>query len=222
MQLDAWERGEGNSWFQRNEAALADVQRITRDQTLAAVALLPIPQRVCEIGAANCWRLDIIRQWYACDCLGVDVSAEAIADAHARFFGIAAVIAPAHEVPARDASQDLVICSFVLHWVDRAYLARTVAEADRVLKPGGHLIISDFLPDAPCRTRYHHRQDVELWTYKQDYAACWFSLATYQELRRQVWNHDTGELGDCPAGQRAVTVTLRKEEIYSVATYSRT
>ena len=222
MQLDTWERGEGDAWWQRNRTALTDAARGRFDQTLGAIALLPPPQFVLEIGCANGWRLELIRELYDCDCLGVDVSAEAIADAHVHFPGVAAVIAPAHEVPQKDASQDLVIFSFVLHWVDRAYLARTVAEADRVLKPGGHLIISDFLPDAPCRVRYHHRQDVELWTYKQDYATCWLSLAMYREARRQVWNHDTGELGDCASGSRAVTVTLRKEEIYSVATYART
>lgn len=221
MQLDAWERGEGNNWFQRNEAVLTQPEHVAGDIVLRQIALLPIPQRVLEIGAANCWRLEAIRARYGSDCLGCDVSETAIDAAVCDYPRIGAYVAPSHDLPPRDSSQDLVIFSFVLHWVDRTYLARTIAEADRVLKPGGHLIISDFLPDAPCRTRYHHRQDMELWTYKQDYAACWLSLATYQELRRQVWNHDTGELGDCPAGQRAVTVTLRKEEIYSVATYSR-
>jgi SAM-dependent methyltransferase len=79
----------------------------------------------------------------------------------------------------------------VFCWVDRAMLARAVAEIDRMVADDGHLLIADFRPDSPSRRRYHHRQDVEVFTYKQDYAACFEGLGFYFRLQDAVIAHDS-------------------------------
>ena len=71
--------------------------------------------------------------------MGVDPSAESIAaaTAHARAsrLGIAYKVGSGEELPFKDASFDLVYCCDVLEHVPEP--ARLVAEAARVLKPGG-------------------------------------------------------------------------------------
>ncbi|MFA6305717.1 MAG: class I SAM-dependent methyltransferase [Candidatus Gracilibacteria bacterium] len=187
------------------------------DAALALVAAIPEPASVLEVGCANGWRLALLQERYGAACCGCDVSEAAIADGRERYPDVFLSLAAAHYMLYRDKAFDVVIFSFVLHWIDRPRLASVIAEADRVLAPGGHLIVVDFLPLWPTKRRYHHRQDVEAWTYKQDYAACWLSLGTYTQRRRILFNHDTGEPGVCDAGAQAAGVLLRKEEAYTCA-----
>ena len=60
--------------------------------------------------------------------------------------------------PFETASADLVILHQVLHFIDAP--ARVLAEADRVLMPGGKLVIVDFAPHALefLRTEHGHRR----------------------------------------------------------------
>ncbi|RME63690.1 MAG: hypothetical protein D6782_09760, partial [Alphaproteobacteria bacterium] len=109
---------------------------------------------------------------------------------------------------------DMLIVSFVLHWVDRTRLAASVAAIDGLIKPEGLLVLADFLPDAPERRRYHHRQDVPLYTYKQDYGAVFTGLGLYRELARVTYPHDATDMAIAPAASqdRAMCAVLRKTQ----------
>ena len=132
----------------------------------------------------------------------MDPSTEAIADGRVRHPGVEFVQGVAHDLPLASGSADLVIVSFVLHWLDRSRLLAAVAEIDRVLRDGGHLLLSDFLPDAPTRVRYHHRPEVDIWTYKQDYAQPFLASGLYGEIERVVIDHRTGQPADPALDQR--------------------
>jgi ubiquinone/menaquinone biosynthesis C-methylase UbiE len=54
-----------------------------------------------------------------------------------------------HELPVTDAEADLVICALALTHV--AELGPVLAEFARVLRPGGHLVISDMHPESILR-----------------------------------------------------------------------
>src|SRR5262249_6170601 len=143
------------------------------DEALAMIQAYQIrPERVLEVGCSNGWRLERLRERYGSRCFGVEPSAEAVADRRARFprlrlpEGISALLPFDGFEPF-----DLLLYCFVLHWVDRRSLLSTIAEADRVLADGGYLVLCDFLPDFPQRNRYHHRNDTNVYTYKQDYAS---------------------------------------------------
>ncbi len=109
---------------------------------------------------------------------------------------------------------DLVVVNFVLHWVDRSTLARSISEIDRVVTDGGHLILGDFLPDSPLRRSYRHRKDERVYTYKQDYARIFEALCTYKELARMTYDHDKPNLGigSADSCSRGVCVLLGKSE----------
>jgi ubiquinone/menaquinone biosynthesis C-methylase UbiE len=174
------------------------------------------PQAVLEVGCADGWRLEAIRQEYGAKCAGVDVSSHAL-DAGLKMHRqvhCSSAAADDLSIFAED-TFDLVLLPFVLHWVARSVLACTVAEVDRVLKPGGHLLIADFYPNRPTKARYHHRPEVEAWTYKQEYPDCWLFLQTYKLVDWWTFNHATGLRDDMVLGrERAAVALLVKEEQY--------
>lgn len=182
LQTRVFIEGEGDRWFERNRHALlqADWTIDAPLRLLDAHALQPA--HVLEVGAANGYRLAALRARFGCEACGIDASAAAVADGMARFPGVHLQTAPSHSIPFADSAFDLVIANFVLHWVDRALLLRTLAEIDRVLVDGGHLLIGDFLPDEPTRRPYHHLPGRDVYTYKQDYAAAFLATHCYESV----------------------------------------
>jgi ubiquinone/menaquinone biosynthesis C-methylase UbiE len=103
---------------------------------------------------------------------GVDFSAEQIALARQRAgragLAVPFVVAAAENLELfGDASQDLILAIYVLHYVEA--LARCLAECRRILRPGGLLVAS---LDHPIRTCFFDQQDEELTPYpSQNYFA---------------------------------------------------
>jgi len=73
--------------------------------------------------------------------IGVDTSPEMLALARAKVPGGAFYETDLHDVPLADDSVDLVVCAVALSHV--ADLGQALAEFVRVLRPNGHLVISD-------------------------------------------------------------------------------
>lgn len=210
-QTDAFSQDEGDNWFRRNEAALA----APRHDHAIEMALRwnerePIGS-VCELGCANGWRLAALAEALPSveRLSGSDLSAAAIEDGRSRWPDLDLRIGSL-DLPGFDQQFDLVIVSFVLHWVARPRLRASIAAIDRLVRPGGVLILADFLPDAPCARPYHHRNDVEIYTYKQDYTECFTSLGTYAEVERDVFSHAGEPAKDIDPQDRAVCALLGK------------
>ena len=141
---------------------------------------------------------------------GFDVSEAAIAEGSAAWPSLTLRSGTA-DAPPFDAEFDVVIVSFVLHWIGRAQLARSIAAIDGLLRETGVLVLTDFLPDAPCARAYHHRSDVDLLTYKQDYARCFTALETYAVEEQAIFAYSSGALGPVEDAQdRAVCTVLRR------------
>src|SRR5262249_45817990 len=122
----------------------------------------------------------------------------------------------ASRIPLQDPF-DLIIINFVLHWVDRSTLFATLAEIDRLLVDGGHLIIGDFYPANRMRVRYHHLPDAEVYTYKQDYSAAFLASGLYHQVAVLTFDHATRSLrADVAEDERFATCLLRKalSELY--------
>lgn len=132
--------------------------------------------------------------------LGVDLSQEMLAIARARIAeaGLRRAqvrLADLFELPAEDASFDLVTVHQVLHYLDEP--GRAVAEAARVLKPGGTMLIADFAPHEieTLRTEHQHRR---LGFDRRDVAG-WLEAAGLKLLRS----------ADLPPGDpKGLTVSL--------------
>ncbi len=82
---------------------------------------------------------------------GVEISAEKVADAeaHPKVGTERYVVGTGEQLPADDGSADLITYVFSLHHVPVDLQEAALAEAHRVLRPGGRLHMVDPLPEGP-------------------------------------------------------------------------
>ncbi|MBB5960407.1 ubiquinone/menaquinone biosynthesis C-methylase UbiE [Saccharothrix tamanrassetensis] len=81
--------------------------------------------------------------------IGVDSSPDMLARARVRVPEGEFLLGDLHRLPVSDAEVDLVVCGLALTHIPA--LEPVVAEFARVLRPGGHLVISDVHPEAVAR-----------------------------------------------------------------------
>ena len=168
-QSKAFEEGEGDAWFARNEARLLSFDPV---QDLACRVLKDVqcaPSRVLEIGAANGFRLAALRDRYGCEVVGTDASSRAVEDGKRRY-GIELHCSSAESVEL-SGTFDLIVIHFLLHWMDRASIPILQERVSELLVPGGLLLLGDFYPDSDIDVPYHHLPSQEVMTYKRDYGA---------------------------------------------------
>jgi cyclopropane fatty-acyl-phospholipid synthase-like methyltransferase len=139
---------------------------------------------VLEIGAGNGWRLRRIAARYGCTVDGIDLSESA---AQASRGVVRSGKAPDSLQAIADQAHDLVILGFFAYLLPRTHLLRLAAETDRILQPGGHVAIIDFLHPYPIRRPYGH--DRRLQVYKHDLSALFTGLPEYVLIDRHLANH---------------------------------
>ncbi len=207
MQDDIFARGEADRWFERNRERLGSTPDTLTDLVRSAGIT---PRSIIELGAANGYRVAGLARTFGCRAMAVDLSAEAIADGRRRYPEVEFLHAPITGVPTVDCF-DLVIVNFVLHWIDRRNLMRSVAEIDRLVADGGCLALGDFLPDNRTRTVYGHLPPGEVWTYKQDYPSVFCASGLYRVLAAAAGGHGTQVPSPgVPAGERVGFSLLEK------------
>lgn len=208
LQDRIFSEGEGDAWFERNRGFYHQEQ----DPVLRFLSSQPIePRAILEIGASRGDRLAALRDRYRATVIAVEPSAAAVADGRHSFPGIQFFVATAKLLPLADESADLVIVNFVFHWIDRKSLLASAAEIDRVLQPAGHLFIGDFAPFGPKKNRYHHRPDLEIYTYKQDYPTLFLATAGYRLVAQEILDYRTLKPAtEIPERQRCSIVLLKK------------
>jgi len=206
---------EGDNWFARNKPVL----ELVSDRVDLPSYLIEILEEksniksVLELGCANGWRLNSLKQKLLerCRFVGVDASIKAIQDGRARYPFIELHQGLLSKVPVVG-QFDLVIVYFVLHWVDRTSLTRSVSEIDRLISDDGFLVLGDFLPDSPQRRCYHHLPNENVYTYKQDYAKIFESYGLYKEVARIAFDHDRPAtmIQTSDSSSRCVCTVLKK------------
>ena len=107
------------------------------------------------------------------EVLGADDSPEIVEAARLRLPGARIAVAPVTQLPFDDASLAAVLLVEVVEHLDNATLDGAFKEARRVLRPGGHLVITTpnkediaaaavQCPDCGCE--FHPMQHVRSWT----------------------------------------------------------
>jgi ArsR family transcriptional regulator len=147
----------GAAWDEMNALDLpsADVQH-------ALLALLPAPVgRLLDIGTGTGQLLELLAPRIEAG-LGIDASRAMLALARARLSrpGLthcAVRLGDMYRLPIADGAYDHVVMQMVLHYAEDP--AAALAEATRVLRPGGTLVIIDLAAhdNADCMTRFAHR-----------------------------------------------------------------
>ena len=70
---------------------------------------------------------------------------------------------------------------------DRNNLFASLSEADRVLKKGGFLAITDFDPGVNCKRPYIHKAGI--YSYKQDYSRFYTETGLYYLFEKKAFSH---------------------------------
>lgn len=210
MQDEVFAQGEGDRYHERNR--LKYITMIDNDPVLLVLKASGIqPQHVLEIGCATGWRLEEIRKRYGARCLGIDPSDKAIEEGRA-LYNVPLMAGLLEDMYLNTADYDLIVLSFVLHWVDRAKLLKMLAEIDRMLKADGCLAISDFMPLWPTKVPYRHREGI--WTYKARYDDILRATGCYETHMAMLFNVET--LRECytDESRQAKCTLLRKGDYY--------
>jgi len=183
-------KGEADAWFERNMSAMQKRTDVEKDPVLRVMNQYQLrPVRALEIGASNGYRMHVMREAFGTEAHAIEPSAKAVADGKQKYPEVHFETGVASPLPYATGEFDCVVVCGVFCWIDRSQLLQAVSEADRVLKNGGHLLIGDFMPPRPERVRYHHREDAEIYTYKQDYSAMFRAAGIYELLASEVFDH---------------------------------
>lgn len=146
---------------------------------------------IVEIGASNGRNLNYFHQKLDCSVFGIEPSSEAVVEGNDNFFESNDVLVKgtSDSLPYDDESVDIVMFGFSLFWVGRNYLFRSISEADRILKTGGYLFITDFDTKNPYKRVNIHNKDA--YTYKMNYASLFLSNPQYFLIAKKNYTHDT-------------------------------
>ena len=211
-QKDIFLGGEGNAWFTRNAAALAKHELPGSDPLMMELLGLKShladaggPVNVLEVGCGPGLRLDWLQQQMGWECHGIEPSDEAVKQATSA--GVHAQVGTADQLPFADKSFDVVIFGFCLYLCDRDDLFKIAAEADRVLKNPGWLLLKDFYSPTPLAREYHHKAGV--YSYKMDYKSLFTWNPDYSVYSHRVAHH-TGDVYTDDRQEWVATSVLRK------------
>lgn len=136
--------GEGDSWFKRNVSHLQTIEQSMRSEDVRYICEFLRPfekdvQKILEIGCSNGIKLESICHELNAVGTGIDPSSMAVEVGNARekIADITLQVGTGKKLPYENVQFDLVYFAFCLYLFDRRTLIQSLAEADRVLKPGG-------------------------------------------------------------------------------------
>ena len=166
------------AYFRENAAQWHRIRSLYVDEREVEAALSGIiaaagPQDLLDIGTGTGRMIEVLGPSVA-HALGIDQSREMLAVARVNLerAGLANSIVrlgDMYQMPLADASFDAIVIHQVLHYADRP--AAAIAEAARVLRPNGILLVIDFAPHELefLRAEHAHRRlgfadaDVDDW-----------------------------------------------------------
>lgn len=177
-QSTAFLQGEGDRYFARNLAKYsATVPHLTLPVLELAVDVIEAATRgspastgvtpaALEVGCANGLLLNRLCSRLQCEGYGIDPSAEAICDGMRRFPSLKLDVGTGESLPYVDARFDYVLLGFFLYLLQDTHYLMALAEANRVLRPGGFLIFVDFDHPNTSRRPYAHRGNVASYRHR--------------------------------------------------------
>lgn len=188
--------GEADNWYARNKTALMQPPE-TKDEfpDVAHIfsTLHPFKDKlnsILELGCSNGAKLEQLCHKFNATGQGIDPSQLAVNEGNQRLSRQKQVklhVGTASSLPFETDMFDLVYFGFCLYLIDRDDLLMAAAEADRVLKKGGFLVIHDFDPTHRHKREYHHKEGV--FSYKQDYAKLFSESGLYYLVSKYSFSH---------------------------------
>ncbi len=210
---------EGDAWFERNRA-VNEAKASHFEYELLSAELKPFEadiHHVLEIGCGDGHKTELLARMFGAHAFGIDPSRKAIDHGMARLRAaqvkdVVLQVGTAARLDWPQDSFDLVFFGFCLYLVGRAELMAAVAEAGRVLRPGGFLVVLDFDPPGRHRREYHHRPG--LYSYKQDYPALFTASGQFHLFAKRSFSQGTTHFLRDPDGRVAMSFLYKEPQPY--------
>ncbi len=204
-QKEVFLEGEGDSYFNRNKKVL---NAKTGPGMKFYGKFLKRSFRILEIGCSMGNNLRYFHRLKGCECYGIDPSRQAVDEGAARDPFLRLSVGTSDKLNFPDEYFDFVLFGFCLYLVDRSMILRSVAEADRVLKNGGYLGITDFDVKIPRKRPYKHYEGIH--SFKYEYWKLFDVYPHYTLVEKQAFSHTAPHFVKEPQ-ERLSSVVLFKE-----------
>lgn len=185
---------EGDAWYDRNHSSVRNTIQANKSNDVQFIckffnSLSRKKLNILEIGCSNGVKLESICSNLCSSGFGIDPSSKAVEDGNNRekLVDISLYVGTGDNLNFSSCQFDLVYFAFCLYLFDRNTLLQSLAEADRVLKPGGFLVITDFDPGFNYKKPYAHHKNVH--TYKQDYSELFLRSGLYYLAEKHSYSH---------------------------------
>jgi ubiquinone/menaquinone biosynthesis C-methylase UbiE len=216
-QESAFLNGEANNWFNRNKEGLRSPDGSIGVNSVTAM-LLPFKDeisRILEIGCSDGSKLRSLCKNLDADAFGIDPSSDAISAGN-NFVDSAVqmnlTVGTASNLPFESAFFDVVFFGFSLYLVDRTKLFQAVSEADRVLKPGGFLVIQDFDPGYRYKRPYTHLDGIS--SYKNSYVDLFSASGHYFQAEKVSFSHSKNVFDKDPHERISISLLYKELDAY--------
>ena len=191
---------EGNAWYARNKEQLEKLKIghgikflsdfLENEKGKDQLDLLMKSQwKILEVGSSYGYNLSYLESLFHCECHGIEPSLDAVEEGNKMNAGkaISLIQGTADELPYEDQEFDVVLLGFCMFWVDRKYLMRAYAEADRVLREGGLMVVIDFDTGIPYKRLNKHNENA--YTYKMNYSKVLLDNPQYFLVEKKMFSH---------------------------------
>lgn len=212
---------EGNAWFNRNSPLITKGQESGPPEDIRYICetLKPFQGKigkVLEIGCSNGMKLEAMCSAFNSKGIGIDPSTAAVENGNARNkeVDISLLVGTGDKLPVATAEFDLVYFAFCLYLFDRDFLFQSLAEADRALKPGGFLAITDFDPGLQHKRIYSHCDGV--YSYKQDYSSFYSQSGLYYLAGKHCHSHQSGHFDESPHERVSTSILYKEIDSYPI------
>jgi ubiquinone/menaquinone biosynthesis C-methylase UbiE len=121
-------------------------------------------------------------------------------------------VGTASNLPFESAFFDVVFFGFSLYLVDRTKLFQAVSEADRVLKPGGFLVIQDFDPGYRYKRPYTHLDGIS--SYKNSYVDLFSASGHYFQAEKVSFSHSKNVFDKDPHERISISLLYKELDAY--------
>jgi ubiquinone/menaquinone biosynthesis C-methylase UbiE len=214
-------KSEGDAWFIRNPSDGPNnfIHQVSVDLLKSTIGQSGSVERVLEVGCSDGRLLELIISELFCKSgVGIDPSKKAIAAAKNKFIRNAEfIVGSADSIPSGDNDFDLAVAGFFFYVVDRELYFRVVAELDRVIKPGGFLVIIDFDSAVPKTTRY--REENDIYSYRNRNAEIFLSNGHYTLVSKVTLSHESKNFPIDPLERVSIQILHKELQPYAITSH---
>ena len=216
-QKDSFLNYEANAWFDRNFEVITNYNP-NEDRVIDLFKKYNFDkQSILEIGSSAGYRLNALKDLIPnSNVFGIEPSQKAIEFGKKNYKEVNLTHGTADNMSMyEDSSFDVVIVGFVFYVIDRGILFKVVSEIDRVLKNNGVIIIIDFFSEASLKNSYHHIDEFQAYSYKQNYDDIFIASKLYYVLDKSSYSHETKQLDSSNNYSDKYGIALLKKDINS-------